>query len=362
MMTTLRFKRFDIEPYVPGKSTIKKLKKAIKLSANESALGVSPRAKKIILNNRFNFSTYPDGKSKKLIHQISKKFKCDKDKIICGAGSDEVIQMLCLLFLNPKNEVVVPQFSFLMYRIYAKIVGAKVLFAKEKNFKISITEILKKVTKKTKIVFLANPNNPTGTYLDKFELVELRKKLRKDILLVVDDAYAEYMENLNYKSGLDLFRNKDNVFILRTFSKIYGLASLRIGWGYGDKKVIKALNLIKPPFNINEVAQLAATESLKDTKFIKRSVKHNKIYAKKLKNFLKKYNIDSNEVSANFLLLDFTKCKFKAKYFYKKLKIKGIILRSTEYGYKIKNMLRLTIGSRSDCLMFIRTVKGIFKK
>ena len=361
-MTTLRFKNFNIEAYKPGKSRVKKIRKIVKLSANESALGVSPRVKKIISNQNLNFSRYPDGNSTKLRDQISKKFKCDKNKIICGAGSDEVIQMLCQLFLKPNDEVLLPQFSFLMYRIYAKVVGAKIIFAKEKNFKISIVEILKKVSKNTKIVFLANPNNPTGTYLNKSELVELRKKLRKNILLVVDDAYAEYMKNIDYKSGLDLFRNKNNVFILRTFSKIYGLASLRVGWGYGDKKIIDALNLIKPPFNINEVAQHAAIESLKDTKFINRSVKHNIIYATKLKKFLGKYNIKSNRVSANFLLLDFANCKFKANYFYKKLKMKGIILRSTEYGYKIKNMLRLTIGSRNDCLKFIHTVESIFKK
>ena len=359
-MTNLSFKKINIEAYEPGKSTIKKLKKVIKLSANESALGVSLKAKKVILKKNTNFSRYPDGTSKKLRNQISKKFKCDIDKIICGAGSDEIIQMLCQLFLKQNDEVIVPQYSFLMYRIYSKIVGAKVVFSKEKNFKISISEILKKVTKKTKIVFIANPNNPTGTYLNKSELTELRKKLKKNILLVIDDAYAEYMKNRDYKSGLDLFRNKDNVFILRTFSKIYGLASLRIGWGYGNKKIINALNLIKPPFNINEVAQLAAIESLKDTKFVNRSVRHNIIYATKLKKFLDKYNIKSNKISANFLLLDFSDCRFKAKYFYEKLKTKGVILRSTEYGYKIKNMLRLTIGSRTDCLKFIRTVESIF--
>ena len=361
-MTTLKFKRFNIEAYKPGKSSIKRLKKIIKLSSNESALGISSKVKKVISRKNVNFFRYPDGKSKELRNQISKKFKCDKEKIICGAGSDEVIQMLCQLFLKSKDEVIVPKYSFLMYRIYSKIVGAKVVFAKENNFKVSNSEILKKVTRKTKIVFLANPNNPTGTYLNKFELIELRKKLRKNILLVVDDAYAEYMKNLDYKSGLDLFKNKQNVFILRTFSKIYGLASLRIGWGYGQKKIIDALNVIKPPFNVNEVAQKAALESLKDIKFISRSIKHNIIYARKLKNFLEKYNINSNEVSANFLLLDFAKCKFKAKNFYKKLKSKGIILRSTEDGYKIKNMLRLTIGSKTDCLKFIRAVESIFNK
>ena len=361
-MTNVRFKKFDIEAYKPGKSSIKKLRNVIKLSANESALGISTRVKKIISNKNLNFSRYPDGKSKALRIQISKKFKCSMDRIICGAGSDEIIQMLCQLFLKPKDEAIVPQFSFLMYRIYAKIVGANVIFAKEKKFKVSLKEIIKKVSKKTKIVFLANPNNPTGTYLTKGELLELRKRLRKDILLVVDDAYAEYMKNKDYKSGLNLFRNKQNVFILRTFSKIYGLSSLRIGWGYGSKKIIDALNIIKPPFNVNEVAQKAAVESLKDNKFISRSVKHNLIYATKLKIFLNKYDINSNKVSANFLLLDFKRCKLKANYFYEKLKKKGIILRSTEDGYKIKNMLRLTVGSKNDNIKFMKAVESIFNK
>jgi len=358
----MRFKRLNIEAYKPGKSSIKKFRKIIKLSANESALGMSSKVKKVMSNKKLSFFRYPDGKSRELRNQIAKKFKCNKDRIICGAGSDEVIQMLCQLFLKPKDDVIVPQFSFLMYRIYAKIVGANVIFAKETRFKVSIKEIIKKVTKKTKIVFLANPNNPTGTYLTKLELIELRKKLRKNILLVVDDAYTEYMKNSDYKSGLNLFKNKHNVFILRTFSKIYGLSSLRIGWGYGSKKIIDALNIIKPPFNVNEVAQKAALESLKDNKFITRSIKHNILYATKLKNFLSKYDISTNKVSANFLLLNFTKCKFKARHVYEKLKLKGIILRSTEYGYKMENMLRLTIGSKKENLKFMKEVERIFNK
>ena len=358
-MTTPKFKRFDIEAYKPGKSKIKKLKKIVKLSANESALGMSPKAIKVISDKKLNLERYPDGKSEILRKEISKKYKCNSDKIICGAGSDEVIQMICQLFLKPKDEVVVPQYSFLMYRIYTKIVGAKVFFAKEIKFKVSSAEILKKVTKKTKIVFLANPNNPTGTYLTKKEILELRKKLNKNILLVVDDAYAEYMKNRDYKSGLDLFKNKNNVFVLRTFSKIFGLASLRVGWGYGSKKIIDALNVIKAPFNVSHLAQLAATESLKDKDFIERSVKHNLYFAKRIKIYLEKFNIFSNSISANFLLLDFEKCKFTAKYFYEQLKRKGIIVRSTEEGYHIKNKLRLTIGSKSENLAFINAAKKI---
>mgnify|MGYP000911912578 CR=1 FL=1 len=360
-MTIPKFKPFKIKAYNPGKSSIGKIKNAIKLSANESALGVSPKVKKILSNKSLILSKYPDSKVKTLRKEISKSFNCDFNKIICGAGSDEIIQMICQLYLKPTDEVIVPQYSFLMYRIYSKIVGAKVIFSKEKNFKVSIPEIIKKVTKKTKIVFIANPNNPTGTYLNKKELLELRKKLRKNILLVLDDAYFEYMKNKDYQSSLDLFKNKDNVIVLRTFSKIYGLASLRIGWGYGSKKIIEAMNVIKPPFNVNLLAQLAATEALKDKKFINRSIDHNIKAANKIKRFLEKFNIFSNKVTANFFLLNFDKCKFSAEYTFKRLQLKGIILRSTKEGYNIKNKLRLTIGSNKENLKFMKMIDSIFK-
>jgi len=178
-MTVPKFKTFRIKAYKPGKSNIAKIKDIIKLSANESALGVSPKVSKILNNKNFILSKYPDSKAQVLRREISNKFNCDFDKIICGAGSDEIIQMICQLYLKPSDEVIVPQYSFLMYRIYAQVVGAKVIFSKEKNFKVLVPELIQKVTKKTKIVFIANPNNPTGTYLNKLELLELRKKLKK---------------------------------------------------------------------------------------------------------------------------------------------------------------------------------------
>jgi histidinol-phosphate aminotransferase len=361
-MTVPMFKKINIEAYKPGKSNIKRFKKIIKLSANESALGVSPNVKKVFSSKKLKFFRYPDSRCEELREEIAKNFKCKANKIICGAGSDEVIQMLCQLYLKPKDEVIVPRYSFLMYRIYAKIVGAKVTLAKEDNYKVSIFEILKNVTSKTKIVFLANPNNPTGTFLKRNELLDLRKKLNKNILLVVDDAYSEYMQNKDYSSGMNLFKTRDNVFILRTFSKIFGLSALRIGWGYGAKKIIEALNKIKSPFNVNQVAQYAAIEALKDKTFVKKSVKHNLLYAKKIKLFLEKYEIYSNDITANFLLLDFERCKLKAKVLYEKLKNKGIILRSTEEGYNIKNKLRLTIGSREENSKFLTAIKEIFSK
>jgi len=359
-MTLPKFRKINVQSYRPGKSRLSRIKNIVKLSANESALGVSPKVKKEI-NKKINFSKYPDSKSNNLRLNISKKFNCKFEKIICGAGSDEIIQIICQLFLKPKDEVIVSQFSFLMYRIYSKIAGAKVLFAKENNFKISVSEIIKKVSKKTKVVFLANPNNPTGTYLKKNELLQLRKRLRSNILLVVDDAYDEYMKKNDYASGLKLFKNSKNVILLRTFSKIYGLASLRIGWGYGPKKIIDAMNIIKPPFNVNMAAQLAAVAALNDKSFINKSVKHNLIWANKIKKFLNKLNIITNEVTANFLLLNFSKCKYSANYIKKKLENNGIILRSMQ-TYKINNALRLTIGSSSANNKLIRILNKIFKK
>jgi histidinol-phosphate aminotransferase len=361
-MTIPKFKNIGIDTYKPGRSRAGKLKNIIKLSANESAFGISPKTRKALSAKSINSSKYPDSKSKDLRKELSKVYNCDFNKIICGSGSDEIIQMICQLYLNPSDEVIVPQYSFLMYRIYAKIAGANVVFAKEKNFKISAEEIIKKVSKKTKIVFLANPNNPTGTYLNTIELISLRKKLNQKILLVLDDAYFEYMKNKDYKSSLDIFKNKNNVIILRTFSKIYGLAALRVGWGYGSRKIIDAMNIIKPPFNVNQAAQTVAKEALKDKNFVKRSIKHNIFWANKIKIFLKNLDIFTNEVSANFFLLNFDNCKFSAKYVFRKLELKGIILRSTEEGYNIKNKLRLTIGSKKENTKFISVMKDIFNK
>jgi len=361
-MKLSKFNNLKFESYKPGKYEIPSLKgkrKIIKLSANESALGASSKVK-AIMKSKITTSKYPDYTSKLLREQISLKFKCDSNKVICGSGSDEIIQMLCQLFLSKGDEVIVPEYSFLMYRIYASISGAKVIFSKEDNFKISINNIIKKVNKKTKIVFLANPNNPTGTYLYKNELRNLRKRLRKDILLVIDDAYYEYMKDKNYASGLKIFKNYKNVFILRTFSKIYGLAALRIGWGFGDKNIINALNLIKPPFNVNEIAQLCAIEALKDNNFISKSIKHNLYWSKKIKKKLEEFDIYSNKISANFLLLNFNLCKLSATTFEKKLERKGIILREMK-TYGIKNHLRLTIGNIRENKLFLSETKKIFK-
>ena len=356
-MKQLKFRKIDIETYKPGKSRIGNIKNLIKLSANESALGFSSKIKKSSFNNK-KIDKYPDGKCKILRKQISKTYNCDFNKIICGSGSDEIIQMLCQLFLNKNDEVIVPEFSFLMYRIYSKIVGAKVVLSKEENFKVSVKNILSKTTNKTKMVFIANPNNPTGTYITIKEIKYLRKKLNNKILLVIDDAYFEYMKNKDYQDGLNLFKNSKNVFILRTFSKIYGLASMRVGWGYGPKDIINELFKIKPPFNVNKLAQLYATEALKDKKFIIKSIKHNLYWSKKLKKFFESKKIISNSPGPNFFLLNFDFCKLSANYVLKKLEKKGIILRDMKI-YNMKNKLRVSIGSSRENALFIKTLNKI---
>ena len=250
-MTLPKPRNIRIERYIGGLSKFKKINNPIKLSANESALGASPKAIKAFVKDKKNIFIYPESDSNSLRDIISKKFKIESDRIICGAGSDQIFDFICKVFLELGDEVIVTEFGFIMHRIYAALHGAKVLLAKERNFKASVSEILNRITDKTKIVFIANPNNPTGTYLSKDEMLNLRKKLRSDILLVVDDAYFEFLKLDDFTSGLDLFKDSNNVLVTRTFSKIYGLAGLRLGWGYASKEIIDAMHQIKPPFNVN---------------------------------------------------------------------------------------------------------------
>ena len=245
-----------------------------------------------------------------------------------------------------------------MYRIYSKIVGATVKYAKEKNYKISIQEILKNVSNKTKIVFLANPNNPTGTIISKKELLELRKRLRSNILLVVDDAYFEYVKDKKYLSGMKLFSNYNNVIVTRTFSKIYGLAGLRVGWGYGSKNLIYALNKIKPPFNINRAALFAAAESVKDIKWLNKEINHVNRWTKIFYNNFKKLGIETNSSYGNFLLVNFNKIRGNSKKIFLKLAKSGILVRKMDV-YKIKNSLRITIGNNFENKKFIKILRKI---
>ena len=351
---------FKVERYIGGLSQFKKIDNPIKLSANESALGPSPKAIQAIEKDKDKIFKYPESDSNSLREVLSKKFNIDSKRIICGSGSDQIFDLTCHLFLEPGDEVVVTEFGFIMHRIYASLYKAKVILSKEKNFKASVDEILGKVTDKTKIVFIANPNNPTGTYLLKNEMLNLRKKLRSDILLVVDDAYFEFLDSEDFTSGLDLFKDSANVLITRTFSKIYGLAGLRLGWGYSSKEIIDAMYQIKPPFNVNRIALAAGIEAIKDNDWTKRAIEHNTLWSKKIFSVLKEFNIKTNEPAANFFLMNFDETKINSDEAFEKLANKKLILRKMTQ-YKISNALRLTIGNKEVNEHFIKSVGSILK-
>ncbi len=352
--------KFKVERYVGGMSQFKKIENPIKLSANESALGPSPKAIKAFEKEKNKILKYPESDSDTLREVLSEKFKINPKRILCGSGSDQIFDLTCRLFLKPGDEVIVTEFGFIMHRIYASLCGAKVILAKEKNFQASVEEILKKVTNKTKIVFIANPNNPTGTYLSKEEMINLRKKLKSNILLVVDDAYFEFLNSENFKSGLDLFKDSDNVLVTRTFSKIYGLAGLRLGWGYSSQEIIDAMYQIKPPFNVNSAALAAGVEAVNDVDWTNQAIEYNKLWAKKIFSVLKECKIKTNEPSANFFLMNFGKTKVNSDQVFERLANKRLILRKMTQ-YKIDGSLRLTIGNKEANNHFIESVESIFK-
>tara|TARA_B100000575_G_scaffold287173_1_gene285073 strand:+ start:54 stop:1136 length:1083 start_codon:yes stop_codon:yes gene_type:complete len=357
-MTFPKPNKIVAEKYVAGMSLFKSKIAKIKLSANESALGPSPRAKKEYLKVSKSFSRYPDSDGTFLRETLSKKFKLDKNRIILGSGSDQIFELVCKSFISKGDEVIVPKYSFIIYRIYSKMNGAKVIYSKEDNFKVSVKDILEKVTKKTKIVFLANPNNPTGTYVKKKDLQFLRKKLRRNILLVVDDAYFEYVKQKDYLSALRLFTNFKNVVMTRTFSKIYGLAGLRVGWGYGSKDIINALNKIKPPFNVSRPALFAASAAIKDNIWLNKEIKHVNRWNKKMFYEFKRMKIETNKSYSNFLLINFDRVKINSSKVFNLLAKSGILVRKMDV-YGIKNSLRITIGKSDENKKFISKMKKI---
>ncbi len=352
-------KKINAQKYVAGLSLFKQKPIKIKLSANESALGPSPKAVREYNKISKNFKRYPDSSGFFLRKTIGKKFKLDPNRIILGSGSDQILELICKLFLKKNDEVIVSKYSFIIYRIYSKINDAKIIYAKEENYRTSVKNILSSVTKKTKIIFLANPNNPTGTYVSKKNLLTLRKKLRSDILLVIDDAYFEYVKKKDYASGMKIFSKSKNVIITRTFSKIYGLAGLRVGWGYSSKNIIYNLNKIKPPFNINRPGLFAATAAIKDINWLKKEIYHvnkwRKIFFKEFKNM----NIETNEGDTNFLLVKFNRVKVQSKKVFDLLAKAGILVRKMDL-YGIENSLRITIGNTNENKKLLIKMKKIF--
>src|SRR5499427_6587258 len=239
-----------IDAYVPGKSTAPGVVKVHKLSSNESALGPSPRAIEAYRRVADHLEDYPDGAASELREAIGRAFGLDPERIVCGAGSDDLLNLLARAYLADGDEAIHTTHGFLVYPIATLATGAKPVVAAETNYTADVDAILAAVTPRTRIVFLANPNNPTGTYLPFDEIKRLRRHLAPEVLLVLDAAYAEYVRCDDYKCGIELVGSADNVVMCRTFSKIYGLAALRLGWLYGPAHVVDALNRIRGPFNV----------------------------------------------------------------------------------------------------------------
>jgi histidinol-phosphate aminotransferase len=333
----------DIAPYVPGKSTAPGVAKVYKLSSNETPLGPSAAAVAAYRAAAEHLEDYPDGSSTALREAIGNAFGLDPDRIVCGAGSDDLLNLLARAFLKDGDEAIHTTHGFLVYPIATLGTGAKPVVAPEKNFTADVDAILNAVTAKTKVVFLANPNNPTGTYVPFDEVRRLHRSLPGNVLLVLDAAYAEYVRRNDYEAGIELVATSDNVVMCRTFSKIYGLASLRLGWMYGPAHVVDAVNRIRGPFNVNGPAIAAGIAAIKDTAHVERAREHNTRWLSWLTDEIGKLGLRVTPSIANFVLIHFAseKAAGDANAFLMK---RGLILRQVG-AYKLPNCLRMTVGS-----------------
>jgi histidinol-phosphate aminotransferase len=334
-----------IEAYVPGKSTAPDVAKVFKLSSNETPLGPSPNAVAAYQAVGTQLAEYPDGSASALREAIGRAFGLDPARIVCGAGSDELLHLLAQAFLGPGDEAIHTTHSFLVYPIATLAAGGTPVVAAEKNYTANVDTILAVVTPRTRIVFIANPNNPTGTYLPFDEVQRLRRALPENVLLVLDAAYAEYVRRNDYESGLELVATSDNTVMCRTFSKIYGLAALRLGWLYGPAHVVDALNRIRGPFNINQPAIAAGVAAIEDTAHVQASAAHNARWLPWLTEEIRKLGLEVTPSAANFVLIHFPKDKGRtAKEADIFLTARGLILRRLE-PYHLPGALRLTVGS-----------------
>ena len=318
----------------------------IRLSSNENNDGPSSRVKTALKNN-INFSNiYPELDGETLRNQISKTYSLNSEQLILGAGSDEVLQMIYAAFTKPGDEVIFTKYAFAMYAIYAKNFKCKPRIFNDLKFQFSLNEFAKLASSKTKIIFLANPNNPTGSIFYKDEIINFIKKINKKTLIVLDSAYCEYLQEKNYDDGLSLVKKFTNLIITRSFSKIYALGGLRIGWGYSSKQNILKLYQYKKPFNVSRLSCVAATEALKDQRWISRSIKNNQNNKKYTTNNLNNSLIKTIDTTANFILLKFTHEKIANK-FVKFLYTNKITVRHLA-SYGLPKYVRMTIGSLAE--------------
>jgi histidinol-phosphate aminotransferase len=336
----------DIAPYVPGRSGSKGVK-VHKLSSNESPLGASPAAIAAFKSAAAALELYPDGSATELREAIAARYGLKPDRIVCGAGSDELLQLLAHAYLGPGDEAIYSQHGFLVYPIAIMANGATGVVAPERDYTASVDEILKRVTVKTRIVFLANPNNPTGTYLSVSEVKRLHAGLPKRVLLVLDAAYAEYVRRNDYESGIELVSTFDNVVMTRTFSKVYGLAGLRLGWAYCPAPVADALNRIRGPFNVAAPALAAGAAAVADQAFVETAVAHNDKWLAWLTREIGALGLKVTPSVGNFLLVHFPADPArKASMADEFLVARGLVLRRME-AYGLPGALRLTVGTEA---------------
>jgi histidinol-phosphate aminotransferase len=336
----------EIAAYVPGESEVPGGVKPIKLSANETPLGPSPKAIAAYKAVAEHLDRYPDGASTALRSAIARRYGLDPARIVCGAGSDELISLLAHHYSGQGDEVLMTAHAFAMFKIFTLASGATPVAAPERDYRADVDALLARVTPRTKIVFLANPNNPTGTYIPHDEVRRLHRGLPGHTLLVLDAAYGEYVRRNDYEAGLELVATSANAVMLRTFSKIYGLAALRLGWAYCPAAVADVLNRVRGPFNVTGPAIAAGIAALDDIAHVERAVAHNEKWLPWMMAELERIGIKVTPSAGNFVLLHFPAGRTwtAADTF---LKERGIILRPVG-AYGIPNALRLTIGTEDD--------------
>jgi histidinol-phosphate aminotransferase len=348
----------EIAPYTPGKSPVAEPgRKVFKLSANETPFGPSARAKDAFASTVAHLEDYPEGTSKVLREAVGKQFGLDPACIICGAGSDEILNLIAHVYLGPGDEAISTAHGFLVYPIATMGNGATNVVAPEIDFTCNIDAILACVTERTKLVWLANPNNPTGTYLPSSEIKRLRASLPDNVLLVLDAAYSDYVTKGDYDSGLELARTTENTVVSFTFSKIHGLAALRIGWMFGPAHIVDAMNRVRGPFNVSAPAMLAAVAAIEDTAHVEMSRAFTAKWVDTLTTEFTKLGLKVTPSVANFVLIHFPttpgKTSADADAF---LTRRGLVLRAVN-NYGLHQSLRMTIGTEEANNLVIENLR-----
>ena len=349
----------DIAPYVQGRAAAATPEgvRVHKLSSNESPLGASPKAIEAYRAAAASLHLYPDGGATALRKALGEAHGLEPARLVCGAGSDELLHVIATCYAGPGDEVLHSAHGFLMYPICAKAAGAVPVAAPEKNFTTDVDALLARVSSRTKILFLANPNNPTGTYIPATEMKRLHAGLPEDVLLVIDAAYAEYVTDKDYEPGSELARSAGNVAMLRTFSKIYGLAALRVGWAYAPLAVADALNRARGPFNLSSAAQAAAVAALADRAHTEAAFAHNARWLPWLKNEIESAGLKVIPSAGNFLLIHFPGTPARGAEAADAFLIKrGLILREVKV-YGLPNCLRLTVGTEEENRLVAQALK-----